>query len=257
MIPETENKSSEEVLGIDKGVPLGEVLAAGDVKVSVSRQLNEQQVGLIYEMIRRGFAKHNQDSYLRQDMDLEEFEREARDQSVLKYLAENIDTSELQGYLSVHTNMDDVVWADPVKLKNFQHDFAPGEQSFYVSTFIVPKELRGFKISGILLEAALSQLINFNQQNGNRSLCFFDRSDAGSTAMREFIDRKLNKLTGSDPRFTISEVDRVTYYKPFNQRTDDRPISETHSDPPAGSEIIDIQHYYQITPPHFSEVPAP
>lgn len=230
MVSHTEKKSIGEPLTIENGVPLGEILTSGDTRVSVCRELRPEEAHAIFKMIKEGFAEHNAHSASPQDMTQDEFIKEAGDRSVLKYLARGASSNELQGYLSVHTNMDDIVWYDPDKLKERQNAFAPNEQAFYVGTFIVPENLRGFRVSGALLEAALIQLVNFNRQNGNSSLCFFDRSDSGSTAMKEYVQRKMDYITQQNGRFLVTEFDRI--------------YSESND-----GEQKDIQHFYEIRPP--------
>lgn len=209
MMPESEKKSRVEALSLDQ-VPLGEIVGVSDLKILATRHIDKEAIKSVYSMVKTGFSEHNQHSFTEQDMTYDELLAEAEDPTVLKYIAKN-DNGEIQGYLSVHSNLSDITWADTNLLNSRQSEFGPGEIGFYVATFIVPKELRGFKVSGALLEGALSQLVNFNKKNGNQSLCFFDRSEEGSAAMREFISRKLEKITAGEPPYSIEEIDKAIY----------------------------------------------
>jgi hypothetical protein len=241
---DTEELTSSGVISVLK---LGEIVSRDNIRITAELQLDINDPLVVdprWHLVMEGFEELNNKSLLRQAPTKDEFVSDLANEGVLKYIASDVESGELEGFLTVHTDLRDIIWADQNKLREIQDSVGEGSSSFYVGTTVVSKDKRQTELSYLLLSSALDQYVELSKLQHGTSVCFFDRADKGHKGLSALVQRKLNSLSDQDIGFNVQEIDTRRY---VTYGAGNAPVSSVDLEGPII--ITEEDNKYRVTDP--------
>jgi hypothetical protein len=223
----------------------------GELSVVVSRELPEEDMQPLWEMIESGFAALNSRSYDKQSMAFDEFLHDVESPDVLKYVAYNQEKVPV-GFLTVHAGLEGVDWVDKEMVMNEQAEVDPTAASYYIGTLVVTPDVRGTETAPSLVRAALRHFRDTNEETGQDSLCFFDCAKANHPWLARFV-RGMARPTADFEGIPIKIKEIGTEYWAEDLTDEDLANTghvikkvRTLPDDSAHYNVVDEQHFYSI-----------
>ena len=238
--------------GLISLLTLGEIVSQDNIRITAELQLDIHDPSVIdtrWQLVTEEFEDLNNKSLLRQAPTEEEFLSDLDNKSVLKYTASDPESGELRGFLTVHTDLGDIIWADQDKLREIQDSVAEGVPSFYVGTTVVSRGKRQSALSHKLLGTALNQYVELSKLQDGMSVCFFDRAEKGHKGLASLAQRILNGLSDEDIEFSVQEIETRRY---VTYGDGDAPVDRVDLEGPIV--ISEEGNKYRVTDPKAADI---
>jgi hypothetical protein len=189
----TNQRTDEKIMPLDILFG-GELHHEGDITIRAVSALSSEETENVWRIIETGFAAVNSRSAEPQSMTREEFETDASSSDVIKYIATT--DKGIVGYLALHTGLETVSWVETEKLREAQETVDPKGWAFYISTIVVPPDIRGTRTVFTLLHGAYSHLRRLDEATGHRSVAFFDCADVNFPGIPHLAERAAQPAPG-------------------------------------------------------------